>query len=146
MTGNVHSKHLYTLNLFSDFGLACHLGVLVDIPALGVAKTLFQVDGLEKNEEHKQKVLVPDIFLGGEGFEVGGLTPRVGDKFFPLKLDICYFLESYLDEKFVTHVSFHLDFETGEGWRHVSFDWCFWNNPRHGVSSMLRLFFRIDLR
>lgn len=39
-----------------EFGLASHLGVLVDIPALGVAKKLFQVDGLEKNEEHKKRV------------------------------------------------------------------------------------------
>ena len=39
-----------------EFGLACQLGVLVDIPSLGVAKNLFQVDGLEKNDDHKQKV------------------------------------------------------------------------------------------
>ena len=39
------------------FGLASHLGVLVDIPSLGVAKKLFQVDGLEKNDEHKRKVI-----------------------------------------------------------------------------------------
>ena len=39
-----------------EFGLACQLGVLVDIPSLGVAKKLFQVDGLEKNDDHKQKV------------------------------------------------------------------------------------------
>ena len=30
------------------FGLACHLGVLIDIPAFGCSKTVFAVDGLNK--------------------------------------------------------------------------------------------------
>lgn len=29
-------------------GLACHLGVLIDVPTLGVGKTLFYIDGLDK--------------------------------------------------------------------------------------------------
>jgi deoxyinosine 3'endonuclease (endonuclease V) len=29
-------------------GLACHLGVLLDVPTLGVGKTLFYIDGLGK--------------------------------------------------------------------------------------------------
>jgi len=29
------------------FGLACHLGVLADIPTIGIGKTLIYVDGLE---------------------------------------------------------------------------------------------------
>ena len=29
-------------------GLACHLGVLIDVPTLGVGKTLFYFDGLGK--------------------------------------------------------------------------------------------------
>jgi len=31
------------------FGLACHLGVLLDIPCVGVSKTMFAVDGLNRN-------------------------------------------------------------------------------------------------
>mmetsp|Transcript_27760 Transcript_27760/g.5082 ORF Transcript_27760/g.5082 Transcript_27760/m.5082 type:complete len:92 (-) Transcript_27760:1349-1624(-) len=30
------------------FGLACHIGVLLDIPCVGVSKTMFAVDGLTK--------------------------------------------------------------------------------------------------
>eukprot|EP00795_Rhopilema_esculentum_P009577 gene9577-17332_t len=37
------------------FGVACHIGVLADLPTVGVAKQLFHVGGLEKNEEHTEK-------------------------------------------------------------------------------------------
>uniref|UniRef100_A0A9L0TNT6 Endonuclease V n=1 Tax=Equus caballus TaxID=9796 RepID=A0A9L0TNT6_HORSE len=37
------------------FGVACHLGVLTDLPCVGVAKKLLQVDGLENNAQHKEK-------------------------------------------------------------------------------------------
>ncbi len=40
------------------FGLASHLGVVSSIPCVGVAKKLFHVDGLIKDSEYKQKVLV----------------------------------------------------------------------------------------
>lgn len=36
-------------------GLASHLGVLTDIPCIGVAKQLFQVDGLQKGPEFREK-------------------------------------------------------------------------------------------
>uniref|UniRef100_A0A8C9F3A3 Endonuclease V n=1 Tax=Pavo cristatus TaxID=9049 RepID=A0A8C9F3A3_PAVCR len=36
------------------FGVACHLGVLTDLPCVGVAKNLLHVDGLVKDELHKE--------------------------------------------------------------------------------------------
>ena len=35
-------------------GLACHLGVLLDVPTLGVGKTLFYIDGLGKERVKEQ--------------------------------------------------------------------------------------------
>ena len=45
-----------TLHDGAGFGLASHLGVLADIPSVGVGKKLYHVDGLKKGPEHKQKV------------------------------------------------------------------------------------------
>jgi len=36
--------------------VACHLGVLTDLPCVGVAKNLLHVDGLVKDELHKEQV------------------------------------------------------------------------------------------
>lgn len=38
------------------FGSACHIGVSLDIPTIGVAKQLLHADGLEKNDKHSKKV------------------------------------------------------------------------------------------
>ncbi|CAB4032612.1 endonuclease V [Paramuricea clavata] len=38
------------------FGVASHLGVISDMCTIGVGKTLFHVDGLEKNSEHMEKI------------------------------------------------------------------------------------------
>lgn len=40
-----------------EFGLACHLGVLLDMPCIGVAKTLIHVEGVEDIVTHKERVL-----------------------------------------------------------------------------------------
>ena len=40
----------------AGFGLASHLGVLADIPSVGVGKKLYHVDGLVKGPDNKQRV------------------------------------------------------------------------------------------
>ncbi|KAK3557646.1 hypothetical protein QTP70_032305, partial [Hemibagrus guttatus] len=41
---------------YREFGLACHLGVLSDLPCVGVAKNLLQVQGVAKNDEHMSQI------------------------------------------------------------------------------------------
>ncbi len=38
------------------FGMACHIGVVCDIPTIGVSKKLYQVFGLENDQNHKEKI------------------------------------------------------------------------------------------
>ena len=37
-------------------GLASHIGVCADVPTVGVAKKLFHVDGILRDEQHHRKV------------------------------------------------------------------------------------------
>jgi endonuclease V len=58
--GILHSKR---------FGLASHLGVLTNTPSIGIAKTLFHAEGIEKNEEHKQ-MCAEKLLKKGDYFEL----------------------------------------------------------------------------
>eukprot|EP00730_Choanoeca_flexa_P019020 TRINITY_DN9278_c0_g1_i1.p3 TRINITY_DN9278_c0_g1~~TRINITY_DN9278_c0_g1_i1.p3 ORF type:complete len:252 (+),score=46.54 TRINITY_DN9278_c0_g1_i1:4753-5508(+) len=57
-----------------SFGLACHLGVLTDIPTIGVGKNLLCVDGLER--EAIQALSPVHLHQGGDSFPLVGTSGR----------------------------------------------------------------------
>ncbi|XP_067914483.1 endonuclease V-like isoform X3 [Heterodontus francisci] len=58
-----------------EFGVACHLGVLTDLPCVGVAKNLLHVDGLEEKNLLKEKVKA--LQKGGNAFSLTGSSGKV---------------------------------------------------------------------
>lgn len=55
--------------------VACHLGVLTELPCVGVAKKLLQVEGLENNASHKEKIVL--LQAGGDTFPLIGNSGTV---------------------------------------------------------------------
>lgn len=51
------TKFFWLSPLSIGMGSACHLGVLLDVPCLGVAKNLFHIENdIDRNEEHMEQV------------------------------------------------------------------------------------------
>ncbi|XP_014673945.1 PREDICTED: endonuclease V-like [Priapulus caudatus] len=55
------------------FGLASHLGVLLGIPTVGIGKTLYCVDGIEKNQYHTDQIK-RCLLKGGDTFDIVGIS------------------------------------------------------------------------
>jgi len=60
------------------FGIACHLGVLTDIPTVGVAKTLFHVDGIERDSYHAEQI--KNLKTTGDSFPLQGSSGIIWGK------------------------------------------------------------------
>uniref|UniRef100_A0A9J8A450 Endonuclease V n=1 Tax=Cyprinus carpio carpio TaxID=630221 RepID=A0A9J8A450_CYPCA len=60
---------------YREFGLACHLGVLSDLPCVGVAKNLLHVEGVVRSEEHQSQINA--LQKSGDSFPLATTSGRV---------------------------------------------------------------------
>lgn len=75
------------------FGLACHLGVLVDIPTIGCSKTVFAVDGINKKNVNYQARKLKNagdhvILTGNSGNVWGAALKSTKDSYVPMIISI----------------------------------------------------------
>lgn len=68
----------------NEFGMACHLGVLLDMPVFGVSKTFFNVDGLDEKIMYARytktcKEKLDTLTIKGNSGKIWGAMMRTGD-------------------------------------------------------------------
>ncbi|XP_051562649.1 endonuclease V-like isoform X2 [Myxocyprinus asiaticus] len=71
---------------YREFGLACHLGVLLELPCVGVAKNLLYVEGVVRSEGHQSQVGESSAYCRCNGIISGAVVAintlqKSGDSF-----------------------------------------------------------------
>lgn len=78
----------------NGFGLASHLGVLLDIPTIGCAKTVFSVENINKKTVNEESILknhkAGDYFIvkGESGKEYGAVLRGTDDSKIPIYISV----------------------------------------------------------
>jgi deoxyinosine 3'endonuclease (endonuclease V) len=73
----------------NKFGMACHIGYFSDTPTIGISKKLYQVFGLENNQQHKDKIK-SELKKAGDFFELRANEPQCSQNNDSSLLGYCY--------------------------------------------------------